>query len=150
MAKDTAPYKALFRATQLSDFVARYTLYQHLVSRAKNPLSKEAALFEASESFVNYDLPMPKTLQYIDDMGLTPFLKYFLNIQRVLQKTMRENPGRVLAMVAAGNFMNLGPVVLTSSALTRIGNNPMESGAFKFFGALDDIATVNAGLGLVK
>ena len=150
MAKDGALYKGLYRATQLSDFVARYTLYQHLISREQNPMSKEAALFEASESFVNYDLPMHRALQYTDDMGLTPFLKYFLNIQRVIQKTVRDNPARVLAMAALGNVMDLGPIVLSSAAVTRIGNNPIESGAFKIFGTVDDLATINASMSLIK
>ncbi len=150
MAKDGALYKGLYRATQLSDFVARYTLYQHLISREQNPMSKEAALFEASESFVNYDLPMHRALQYTDDMGLTPFLKYFLNIQRVIQKTVRDNPARVLAMAALGNVMDLGPIVLSSAAVTRIGNNPLESGAFKIFGTVDDLATINASMSLIK
>ena len=113
-------------------------------------MSKEAALFEASESFVNYDLPMHRALQYTDDMGLTPFLKYFLNIQRVIQKTVRDNPARVLAMVALGNVMDLGPIVLSSSAVTRIWSNPLESGAFKIFGTVDDLATINAVLALIK
>ena len=143
-------YKALYRTTQLSDFVARYTLYQHLISREKNPMSKEAALFEASESFVNYDLPMPKTLQYMDDMGLMPFMKYFLNIQRVIQKTAKENPARVLSAIALGNAMDLGPIVLSSAALARIGNNPVQGGAVKFFGSLDDLATTNAAMSLIK
>ena len=150
MSKDGAMYKALYRTTQLSDFVARYTLYQHLISREKNPMSKEAALFEASESFVNYDLPMPKTLQYMDDMGLMPFMKYFLNIQRVIQKTAKENPARVLSAIALGNVMDLGPIVLSSAAITRIGNNPVQGGAVKFFGSLDDLATTNAAMSLIK
>lgn len=150
MSKDGALYKGLYRATQLSDFVARYTLYQHLISREKNPMSKEAALFEASETFVNYDLPMHRALQYTDDMGLTPFMKYFLNIQRVLQKTVRDNPARVLGMAALGNVMDLGPIVLSSAAVTRIGNNPIQGGAFKFFGTVDDLATINASMALIK
>ena len=150
MSKDGAMYKALYRTTQLSDFVARYTLYQHLISREKNPMSKEAALFEASESFVNYGLPMPKTLQYMDDMGLMPFMKYFLNIQRVIQKTAKENPVRVLSAIALGNVMDLGPIVLSSAAITRIGNNPVQGGAVKFFGSLDDLATTNAAMSLIK
>lgn len=150
MSKDGAMYKALYRTTQLSDFVARYTLYQHLISREKNPMSKEAALFEASESFVNYDLPMPKTLQYMDDMGIMPFMKYFLNIQRVIQKTAKENPVRVLSAIALGNVMDLGPIVLSSAAITRIGNNPVDAGAIKFFGSLDDLATTNAAISLIK
>lgn len=150
MAHDTPQYQFLAQTTQLSDFVARYTLYQHQISKKKEPLSKIAAIYEASETFVNYDLPMQRNLQYLDDMGLTPFMKYFLNIQRVLTKTMRENPARVMLMVLAGQFMYLGPIVLSSAAITRVGNNPLQLGAFKLPGSLDDLATVNSALSLVK
>lgn len=150
MAHDTPQYKFLAQTTQLSDFVARYTLYQHQTTRKKGPLSKQAAISEASETFVNYDMPMQRNLQYLDDMGLTPFMKYFLNIQRVLAKTVRENPGRVLSMIAMGQFLDLGPIVLESSAVTRVGNNPLQWGALKLPGSLDDLATVNAVMTMLK
>ena len=150
MAHDTSLYQFLAQTTQLSDFVARYTLYQYQTTRKKEPLSKQAAIFEASEAFINYDMPMQRNLQYLDDMGLTPFMKYFLNIQRVLAKTMRENPGRVLSMIAMGQFLDLGPIVLESSMVTRVGNNPMQWGALKLPGSLDDLATVDAAMTLLK
>lgn len=150
MAHDTPQYKFLAQTTQLSDFVARYTLYQHQTTRKKAPLSKQAAISEASETFVNYDMPMQRNLQYLDDMGLTPFMKYFLNIQRVLAKTMRENPGRVLSMISMGQFLDLGPIVLESSAVTRVGNNPLQWGALKLPGSLDDLATVDAVMAILK
>ncbi len=36
--------------------MARYTLYQHLINKKTEPMSHEDAVFEASESFVNYDM----------------------------------------------------------------------------------------------
>jgi len=150
MTHDTNMYQTLSRITQLSDFVARYTLYQHLVSRGTNPLSREAAIQEASDAFVNYDIPMHRGLQYTDDMGLTPFTKYFLRIQRVLLKLARENPARVLSAIALNHYMELGPIVLDSSFTQHIGNNPLHSGAFQYFGALDNLATVHTAMAIVK
>lgn len=150
MAHDTAQYKALSQITQLSDFVARYTLYQYQTTRKKNSLSKQAAIFEASETFVNYDLPMQRNLQYLDDMGLVPFMKYFMNIQRVLHRILQENPARVLSLALMNNFLDLGPIVLSSAAITRIGNNPMQAGALKLPGSLDDLATVSVPLALLN
>ena len=150
MSRDTKMYQGLSRITQLSDFVARYTLYQHLINRKNNPLSKEAAIQKASDYFVNYDIPMQRNLQYMDDMGLLMFTKYFLRIQKPLLEMSRENPARVLLAVALGNFMALGPIVLEGSALTRIGNNPLTVGALNYPSTLDDLATVNATMALVK
>jgi hypothetical protein len=150
MSHDTKMYQSLSRITQLSDFVARYTLYQHLISRSNNPLSKADAIQEASDSFVNYDIPMHRGIQFTDDMGFTPFTKYFLRIQRVLLKLARENPARVLMAIGLNSYMELGPIVLDSSFTHKIGNNPLRSGAFQFPGALDDLATVNAAMALMK
>lgn len=150
MTRDGKLYKALHQATQVSDFVARYTLYQHRISREQNPLSKEAAIQEVSEAFVNYDISMHRNIQFMDDMGFMMFTKYFLRMQKVLLKMGRENPARVLALAAADGYLNLGSIVLDSSALAKIGNNPFGVGAFGFPGALDDLATVKAGMALIK
>lgn len=150
MAHDTKLYQGLSRVTQLSDFVARYALYQHLTTRQKNPLSKAEAIQQASEAFVNYDIPMHPLLQYLDDMGIIPFMKYFLRIQKVLLRLMRENPARVLGTVLLDNLMNVGETVLDSSILNRLGNNPLTSGAFRYFGVLDELATVSGPMALIK
>ncbi len=150
MTRDGKLYKALHQATQISDFVARYTMYQHLISREQNPLSKATAIQEVSEAFVNYDIAMHRNIQFMDDMGFMMFTKYFLRMQKVLLKMGRENPARVLALAAADNFLDLGSIVLDSSALAKIGNNPVGIGAAGFFGALDDLATVKAAMAIVK
>ena len=149
MAHDTQLYQGLFRITQVSDFVARYTLYQHHIAK-KNPMSKAEAIQEASDAFVNYDIPMHRTLQHLDDLGLLPFTKYFLRIQKVLNKLFKEHPARVLMALSLDQFMNLGPIVLESSMWGRIGNNPLDIGALKLPGVLDDLATVKATMSIFK
>lgn len=150
LTRDTKAYQFLSKTTQLSDFVSRYALYQHLITRAENPLTHEDAIQEASDSFVNYDVPMHRTLQYTDDMGFTPFSKYFLRIQRVLMDTLRENPARVLGMVALGQLVDLGPIVLDSSWVHHFGNNPFRSGALQGFGVIDELPAVAAAMAVIK
>jgi len=150
MAHDTSVYKTLSRMTQLSDFVARYTLYHHLTARADQPLDKASAIHEASEAFVNYDIPMHRAVQYTDDMGITFFTKYFLRIQRVLLKLGKDHPARVLGTLALGQFLDLGPTVLEGSAVYKIGNNPLHMGPLELGGALDELATIQAGMALIK
>lgn len=142
MTHDTPLYQGLSRITQLSDFVARYTLYQHLTTRKNEPLSEKEALSRSIDSFIMYDIPMHPLLQYADDSGLFMFTKYFLRIQRVLRTMWHDNPGRMMAALLLDHTLGLGPIVLDSAAALRIGNNPLDSGAFKFFGSLDQLATV--------
>lgn len=150
MARDTWMYQSLSRTTQLSDFVARYTLVQHLTNRKDKPMSKADAIQHASDAFVNYDIPMHRKIQYLDDMGFLMFTKYFIRIQRVLMKLARENPARVLATIALQNVLDLGPIVLESSAIAKLGNNPWNWGALQFPSTLDELATVNSAMALMK
>ena len=150
MGKDTKVYQGLSRLAQVSDFAARYALYQHLTSRKNKPLDKSTAVHEASEAFINYDIPMPKWLQYTDDMGITMFTKYVTRIQRVLAKVVQEHPTRVLTMLTIDQFANLGPIVLDSSWVHKLGHNPLNWGALQAPGAMDELATVQAAMALVK
>lgn len=151
MAHDTKLYQGVHRVTQLSDFVARYTLYQHLTNQKTKPLTKEEAIQEASDAFINYDIPMHRSMQYLDDMGLMMFTKYFLRIQKVLVKNLRDNPGRVIGSILFANYLNLGETVHQEASMWgRIGNNPFGIGAGKYFSSLDDLATISGPMALIK
>jgi hypothetical protein len=151
MAHDTKLYQGIHRVTQLSDFVARYTLYQHLTNQKAKPLTKEEAIQEASDAFINYDIPMHRKMQYLDDMGLMMFTKYFLRIQKVLVKNLRDNPGRVVGSIMMANYLGLGQTVHQEASMWgRIGNNPFGIGAGNYFSSLDDLATISGPMALIK
>ena len=150
MAKDTKMYKALHHATQLSDFVARYALYAHVTTRKQNPLGKEAAIQLASDSFVNYDLPSHRKLQYLNDMGFVRFTKYYLRIQKVIAHLYAENPGRAMALLATDAFFSNAPMLTDSGFTHRLGNNPFTWGAMDYPSVLDELATVKLGEKLIK
>lgn len=142
MAHDTSLYKFLSQTTQLSDFVSRYALYEHLTNRKKNPLSKADALLQTEEAFINYDLPSHRSLQFMNDMGLVMFTKYYLRIQKVIARLVREKPGRVLAMVLMSHFISGLQSVMDSSWLNRLGNNPFEIGPWSYPAALDELPAI--------
>lgn len=150
MTHDTWLYNFLSKTTQYSDFVARYALYKHQTERAKVRMSKEDALFDAAETFVIYDTPLPKKIQYLDDMGMLPFIKYFLSIQRVLGRMFKDKPLATLNMITMGNLLGNLPVPTDSSFVTRIGNNPFSAGALMLPNAMLEAATVQSSMALVK
>ena len=150
LSHDTPLYQFLSNTTQLSDFVARYTMFQHYTTRAVDPMTREQAIKEASDSFINYDLPMPKALQYTDDMGITMFTKYFLRIQKVLLKLFKENPAGVLTTIAAGHFMTLGSTVLDGHWMHHLGNNPLSVGPLNYPRTLDNLATISYPMAIIK
>lgn len=134
MTHDTPMYKILSQGTQLSDFVARYALYQHLTTREEAPMAKQDAIRKASDVFVNYDVPSHPNIQYLNDSGIFMFTKYYLRIQRTLMEQWRENPARALVLMAAGDYFDGFQTILDASGY----HSPFEAGAFKIFDAWDE------------
>ena len=146
MAHDTSMYRSLHYVTQLSDFVGRYTLYQHLTTRQENKLSHDAAVIRASEAFVNYDRLSHKVVRGLNDRGLVWFTSYALRIQKVIASLFQDNPARALAIIAFGNYFGQSGLLTESSMINRLGNNPFSIGAFKYPGVLDELGTVKAAM----
>ena len=140
MTEDSTPYKVMSYATQISDFLARYTLYEYSMNK-KNPLTHEQAVQLASDAFINYDVPTHRKLQYANDSGLVMFTKYYMRIQKMLVRIYREHPGRVIGMVGLEQMIGDQPTVLDSSMMNRFGN-PLNMGALDYFGSLDSLTTV--------
>lgn len=139
MTHDTGIYKFLSQATQLSDLVARYAMYEHTMTRARDPLSQADALKQAEESFVNYDLPSHRNIQFLNDMGLVMFTKYYMRIQKTIMRLVREKPARGLALVAANHAWSGLDSITDSYWMNKLGNNPLQDGALGYFGALDEL-----------
>ena len=129
MTHDTTTYKTLSHLTQLSDFTARYVLYQHLTTRKDAPMSHDEAAQEASTAFINYDIPLHRGVQWLDDMGLLMFTKYALNIQRVIRDRFIENPGRALLLITAHSYFNWIPSVMSSSMFATSYGSTLHAGA---------------------
>jgi len=103
ISQGSITYDALSQATQLSDFAARFALFNHLTKN--EGYTQENALTAITEAFINYDLPPHKAMQYMNDVGITWFFKYFIRIQKVILNAFRDKPARILAFLAAQNLM---------------------------------------------
>ena len=142
MTKDSALYKGLSTATQYSDFIARYTLYQHEISKKKNPLTHEQAVQSVSDAFINYDIPSHRKVQWANDVGLVMFTKYYIRIQKVILKIMKENPVSGLSMMLLNNYWDALPMLFDSGFLSdSYGGGLFHTGAFELPGTLDGILT---------
>lgn len=149
MTHDTPLYKLMFQGTYLSDFVSRYTLYQHMINRKKNPMSKDEAVQLAVDAFVNYDIPTNRFLQYMNDMGLVWFTKYYLRIQKVMLHMYKEHPANALGMGVFASFFDSIPTVIESGFWNRM-YNPLSSGALNYPGAVDEAMPIKAAMQLFK
>jgi hypothetical protein len=146
LGHDTKAYKFLRDTAQLSDFVARYTLHTHNMKQ-KNKDGTPKYTFQESvdmieEVFIDYDLPTHKAIQYANDMGFLMFTKFFIRIQKVIMRIMKDHPGNVMATVLLqqqlGDYSDiLDSSVVGTDLLGKI-NNPLN-----LVGSIADIPTIN-------
>lgn len=150
MTHDTRAYRFLHKATQLSDFTARYALAQHYMNRSRDPLSKRDAFNKVSRAFVNYDVPTHRKLQYLNDMFFLPFTKYYLRIQRTILELYRDNPARVASMLLMKDYLDGAQVLLESELHHKLDSNPFNKGALELPGALGELPAIKMMGGWVQ
>ena len=93
VAKGTQLHNFMMNATQQSDFVFKYAVYQQELRKGK---TKESAIRRARDFFVDYDIPTSQGMQFMNDIGIFMFSKFALRIQRVVATLAKENPGGML------------------------------------------------------
>lgn len=141
LTHETKAYKFLRDAAQLSDFVARYTLHEH--NMKVNGMSKEESTNMIIDTFINYDLPTHKAIQYLNDIGFVMFTKFFIRTQKVIFHIMKEHPANVLATVALqGAFGDVSDIV-DSNALTTSVTDKFNYNLPSLVPTLVDIPTLN-------
>lgn len=141
IAPSTKLYQFLATTTQLSDFVAKYSMSKHLQA---NGTDIDASIIEASKTFINYDLPTSQGLQYANDMGLFMFTKFFLRIQAVLMKLLGKRAGSTIAQHILVESLTGAEGILSPIAYGHIGNNPLESSVLGLPSAFFGIGTIDA------
>jgi hypothetical protein len=82
--------------TQYSDFMGRFVLYKYRTLIDK--VSEESAKFEALRTFIYYNTPQNKYLQYMNDMGMFMFSKFLFRIQPVIASMAYEQTARSMLM----------------------------------------------------
>lgn len=136
----TQVYQFLASTTQLSDFIAKYSLYNKLRG---DGMTFEQATSEASQTFINYDVPTSQGMQYANDMGLFMFTKFALRIQAVLFKLLDKKAASVIGQQLAVEHVTGMAGILDPLVFNRLGNNPFEAGAFSIFNAAGELPIIN-------
>jgi len=126
----TETYASLLKATQYSDLVARYVMYMDKVGRQGK--SHDKAINDIMEAFINYDIPQSRELQYLNDMGLLMFTKFWFRIQRMIFRYWAKQPATMMAIEASQRLLGEDVADITDSALNpldawgKLKLNPME------------------------
>jgi hypothetical protein len=75
--------------TDLSDVLAKETLYRHLTGNGMN--AKKAEL-EVIDSFPDYKESMPVKVRQLSDVGILMFPSYWLRIQKIIYRMVKDRP----------------------------------------------------------
>lgn len=140
----TPLYEFLNNTTQLSDFTAKYAMYNYYTKNAgkKHQLNHEEAIQMSSDNFINYDMPTSKGMQYLNDMGILMFTKYNLRIQKALFKLLEKRPARALMQALVMHHGTDIPFGIDPIIWNQIGF-PLRDGALILPDALGEPIPVN-------
>jgi hypothetical protein len=94
-------------ANQYGDFVARYTKYKYDTEVRKK--SKQDAIDESLDYFIYYNEPADPMMTAANDYGMFMFAKFFLRIQRVAFRLLKDKPATsALAVIIDKMTFNQG------------------------------------------
>ena len=129
ITEKTKLYKSLNMATQYSDFVARYAHYHLMKSKG---VRDDIAVKTVRDAFINYNKPNSKFVEYLNQIGLLMFTKYFTRIQKAIKAEFKNNPLRSaleasLHMSVAGMPDDILDQSLISKNYSTIFHSPLEN-----------------------
>ena len=150
VSPSTPLYQFLNNTTQLSDFTAKYVMYNYYRNNAakKERLDHDAAIQIASNNFINYDMPTSKGMQYLNDMGIIMFSKYNLRIQKALFRLLERKPARALLQALVMHHGTDIPYGIDPIIWNQIGI-PFREGALAFPSVIDEPITMNVATSIL-
>ena len=117
IGENTAVFKASMHFLQISDFIARYALYEYQTK--EKGMNEKKAYKQMIQTFVNYDQPLNRYLGYTNDMGLILFVKYWVRIQRAGFNLMVEKPINAALLFSGNSLLGLDiETILNSNLIT--------------------------------
>lgn len=138
LTKDTAPYQVLLKTIQMSDFISRYALYRHRMDNipkdVKSKDQKESyrlnTLAEVVESFINYDVPTSREMQWVNDVGLLMFTKFYFRIQKIILRQFKERPASTMGFYGVeelfGKMDDIGDTNILFGTVFNRANTPFD------------------------
>ena len=153
VSEDTLVHKMLSQGTQMSDFIARFVLYEELkkqqgLAADKDRKSNKKIISEVRQAFVNYNRVTDRRLQYMNDVGLVRFTKYALGVQKLILQRLKDKPTRSMAVYLADRHLDGLDSVLSSSVFLSPGN-PLNPSILDAPSVIDEPIVLNTVLGLM-
>ena len=117
-------YKMSMSLATFNDFAARYALYKHMQDKAQKDgknFNMDKFIKRSDELFVNYNTPQPMLLEYLDNMGLASFMKYFIGVQKGVYNSFKDHPVSMLAKIGGAAMFGLHLPSIVNSMISLDG-----------------------------
>jgi hypothetical protein len=131
LGERTAFFKASQHFLQISDFIARYALYNYQTEQ--KGIDPNKAYKTMVETFVNYDQPLNRYVGYGNDIGAILFVKYWLRIQRAGFNLIKEKPLNVALLFVGNGLFDLDIETILDSSIITGNFAPMIGGFDEIF-----------------
>jgi hypothetical protein len=141
MTTDTEGFKMMNNAVKLTDFTGRYVLYHHLTG--KKGMSKDQAISEVMDNFINFDLPTHRMIGMLNEIGLVMFSKYQFRVLKQIKNVSLEHPFSTLATYIIGKAMGDNNIINSIPLVTKDVFQSLANPFFTAAGSLSDIVTVD-------
>jgi hypothetical protein len=118
LSEGTPIFNGMMTVTQYSDFVARAAKYKAYKMKHPNMTKEEKqnVMYNLLDEFINYDKPSTALEDYLNDMGLFMFTKYYTRIQRTIRTTGLKHPVRMLLILYLQSHFMDGLDYITDSS----------------------------------
>jgi len=104
MTEDTEGYKMANNAVKMTDYVGRYVLYKHYISKG---MEHKEAVSRVSDEFINFAPPTHRMLEYANNIGLVWYSKYGIRVLKHIKNVVQEHPFSTLAVFLVGSQNNI-------------------------------------------
>ena len=122
------------------DIVGKYALFKHLTEN--NGINKDEALRQAIQTFVDYSNPLPRNIDYLDNIGALPFTKFLFGTQTNIINSLTKNPAGALSWIGANSFMGLSDIYSSMLGFDSITNRWHMPGFGLWYQSLDQVPSM--------
>lgn len=122
------------------DIVGKYALFKHLTEN--NGINKDEALRQAVQTFVDYSNPLPRNIDYLDNIGALPFTKFLFGVQTNIINSFTKNPAGSLSWIGANSFMGLSDIYSSMLGFDSITNRWQMPGFGLWYSSLDQVPSM--------
>jgi len=126
MTEDTQGFKILNNAVRMTDYIGRFALYKHYISKG---MSEIEAKNKAKDEFINFDIPSHRLLEYGNTIGFLWFTKFGIRIIKHIKNIVKDQPFTALVTFMLGSILRADNIIgsmpgITKQLLAPFGNAP--------------------------